>query len=221
MTNYEKFAAMVVARHDDRDGERLMNTGPEDQVPYVASKLMHFAKTTPLVPVINTDISLAGFGVVPAHFAYGTTRYMLLSEITEALGWQIQKAVKWADNDYDMALRDQRDLDEQRGDGRLGYECLRDYLDLGVDALVDDPEANPDAGGQRWSHTGDWLVSDDRLPWLLSCSNWGEEYMDNTRDLMRHAFTGAFGSSVPEAFRPALPHDEALRRARRGPALDA
>lgn len=221
MTTFkEKFAAMVVGRHDDHNGERLMNCGPEDQVPYVLSKLAHFEKTTPLIPVINTDIDLAGFGTAPAHFAYGDTRYMLLSEIAEALGWPIQKAVKWADNDYDMALRDQRDLDEQRGDGRLGYECLRDYLDLGVDALVDDPEAKPDAGGERWSHTGDWLISDDRLLWLLSCSPWGEEFMNNTQDAMRHAFLGAFGSDVPEAFRPELPKDEALRKARRGPALD-
>lgn len=235
----ERFAAMVVARHDDRNGERLMNSGPEEQIPYVTEQLAAFAKTTPLVPVIGTDIDLAGFGTVPAHFMYGETRFMLLSEIAEELGWPIQKAVKWADSQYDYALRDQRRADEERGDGRLGYEYMRDYVDLGVDGLIDDPEANPDGGGQRWSNTGDWLISSGRLPWLLSCSPWGKEFMDNTMPALGYAMRSAWGDklkAIPtytadgqatggNAFTDlfctdGLTEDEARRRAVRGPGLD-
>jgi hypothetical protein len=209
---------MVVARHDGRDGEYLMEEGPDEQAARIAKRLTHFAKTTPLIPVIGTSIDLGGFGRAPLHFRSEWDEYLLLSEAAESLGWPLHKATAWAEREHADALGDQRELDEERGDGRLGYGCLRNYLDLQVYAATDDPEAKPDAGGKRWSRTGDWLVARDRVFTMLLDSPWGEEFMNNTRDLMRHAFKKSFGA-VP-GLEPELPKDEAIERARRGPALD-
>jgi hypothetical protein len=211
---FERFAAQVIARHDGH----LAEEGPEEQTARVAKHLAHFAGTTPLTPVTGGMVDLAGFGSAAVHFRSEWDEYLLLSEAAEALGWPIQQAVAWAEREHADALRDQRELDEERGDGLLGYACLRNFVDLHVWATVDDPEARPDAGGRRWSHSGDWLVAKDRIPSLLLDSPWGSEFMDNTGDLMRHAFKGSFGS-VP-GLEPELARDEAVRRARRGPALD-
>lgn len=163
----KKFAAKAVARHDNREGERLLNCGPQEQVDYVASKIQRFDKSTPLTRVKDMEENLDNRGAVPVHFMHGETRYLLLSEIAEAVDWPIQTAVKWATQEAEFALRDQREADEERGDGLLGYDCMRDYIDLGVDSFIDDPEAKPDGGGQRWSQTGDWLISHRRLEYLL------------------------------------------------------
>ncbi len=216
-THFKRFAAMVVARHDDRGGETLLDHGPEEQVATVVERLLHFAKTTPLIPVIGTDADIAGFGKAPLYFKSEWDEYVLLSQTSESIGWSIQKAYAWADRDYDQAVREQRHLDERRSDHLLGYECMRGVVDLGISAVIDDPEARPDASGHRWSFSGDWLVAKDRLPSLLLDSPWSKEFMDNSMDAMRHAF---FGENAPEGLRPELPLDEALRKARRGPVLD-
>lgn len=227
------FAVQLVAKHD----EHLLDYGPDEQIKRVNEALEHFAKTTPLMPLTDKVVDFAGFCTVPLHFDGPTDKYWLLSEGAAGVGWPIHKAVAWAEQQYDHALRDQRRLDEERGDGRLGWECMRDYLDLGICAIVDDPEANPDAGGKRWSYSGDWLVSCDRIPSFLASSPWSKEYMDNSMDAFRHAAREIFGDKLRQSpvygpdgqptggsafdlFEPKLSKDEALRRARRGPALD-
>jgi hypothetical protein len=204
---------MVIKRHD-----RLMDEGPDEQATRVVARLTHFTKSTPLIPVIGTEIDLAGFGRTPLHFKSEWDEYLLLSEAAESLGWPIHKAVAWAEREHADALRDQREMDEERGDHLLGYECMRNYVDLRIYAIVDDPEAKPDADGKRWSFSGDWLVARDRVFAMLLDSPWGREFIDNSRDFMRHAFTDSFGGAP--GFEPELTKDEARRRARRGPALD-
>jgi hypothetical protein len=160
------FAALAVALHDDHNGEVLLNEGSEVQEARIVSKLKRFTQGTPLTRAKDLEQDL-GRGVVDVHFCHGDTRYMLLSEIATAVDWPIQTAAKWAEMEHEFALRDQRDADEERGDGLLGWDHMRDYVDLGVEGVIDDPEAKPDADGKRWSHTGDWLISHHRLQYLL------------------------------------------------------
>ena len=211
---FERFAAMVVQRYE----AHLCNEGPEVQTRAVLGRLERFSRTTPLIPVTGKMVSLAGFGQAPVRFAGPEDEYLLLSEAAESLGMPLWDAHEWAIKESGWALLEQRELDEERGDGRLGYECVRDYVDLHLDLVMDNPEAKPDAGGRSWSSAGDWLVSTDRLMLLVLDSPWREEFFSNTRDLMRHAFKKSFGS-VP-GLEPELPKGEAIERARRGPALD-
>jgi hypothetical protein len=44
--------------------------------------------------------------------------------------------------------------------------------------------------------------------------------MDNSMDAFRHAAREIFGGNASDIFQPELSKEEALRRARRGPALD-
>lgn len=230
---FRKFAKQVVARHDDN----LLDYGPDEQAERAVSAMERFNRIAELTPVIGTSIDLAGFGKVPVLYASTTDVYMLLSDISEQLGWFHPRACEWAEKRSTWATQDQRRIDEERGDGRLGWECMRDYVDLGLSLCVDDPEAKPDAGGRRWSFSGDWLIAKDRIPDLLSSSPWGKEYMDNSMDAFRHAAREVFGDKLKQSpvvgpdgqptggnaydlFEPELPKDEALRRARRGPALD-
>lgn len=230
---YTPFAEQVVARHDDH----LLDYGPDEQTKQVTDRLEHFAKTTPLTPLTGKVVGFAGFCTVPLHFDGPTDKYWLLSEGAEGVGWPIHKAIAWVEKEYDHAVREQRRMDEERGDGRLGYDLMRDYVDLGVCATVEDPEANPDAGGHRWSYSGDWLVSCDRISAFLASSPWGKEFMDNSMDLFRHAAREVFGDKLRQSpvigpdgqptgqsaydlFEPGLSKDEAIRKARRGPALD-
>lgn len=233
---FETFAAMVVVRHDDRPDRELLNYGPEEQTTEVAERLGRFRKTTPLTWVPDKDIDLAGFGKAPVHFESADDHYLLLSEIAEQLGWPLYKACSLARRYLGYAIEDQRHADEQRGDGRLGYEYMRMWVDLGVSLVMDDPEAKPDGGGRRWSEAGDWLVSHDRLPLLLSYSPWGREFMDNTMPAMGQAMRAIWGDklkSVPtydvdgaptggtaftDMFASDLTEEEALTRARRGPS---
>ncbi|MEU8811127.1 hypothetical protein ACN6K5_001344 [Streptomyces violaceoruber] len=225
-----RFVGMVLDRHDDH----LCNEGPTEQGSRMLKKVNAFARHTPLRPVIDTTVDLAGFGSVPVHFESDHDEYVLLSECAEELGWPLWKAHEWAEQQYLWDVRDQRQADEERGDGLLGYEGLRGYVDLQLDLAMDDPEA----GGTHWVTAGDWLVSTDRLPWLLACSPWGREFVNNTMDAFGHAFVKQFGdklrdiptygpdgqptggNALEDLFGTDLTEEEAFRKARRGPALD-
>lgn len=234
-TLFNKFAEHVVARHDND----LLDYGPDEQTEHVIKAMERLNNVSPLTPVIGTDIDLAGFGKVPALYVSTTDVYMLLSDISEQLGWFHPKAHAWAEQQHGYAVQDQRRKDEERGDGRLGWDLMRGYIDLGLYLCADDPEATPDAGGRRWSQSGDWLISKDRLPLLLSSSPWGKEFMDNTLPAFGHAMRKIHGDklkNIPTVNLDGSPtggnayddlfdtdgltEEEALRRARRGPALD-
>ncbi|MGW1609443.1 hypothetical protein ACWCQZ_08595 [Streptomyces sp. NPDC002285] len=233
------FAEKVVARHD----ALLLNEGPEEQAARAVAALERVSAVTLFAPM-HTElvVDLAGFGEAPIVYVTEEDEYLLLSDVAEALGWPLHKAHAWAELQYSYAIRDQRDHDEERGDGQLGWECLLDYVDLRLDLVEDDPEARPDAGGRQWSHAGDWLISKDRLPALLMSSPWGKEFMDNSLPAFGHAMreiwgdklkdiptvsadgTPTGGNAYDDMFRTdGLTEEEALRRARRarrGPVLD-
>lgn len=227
------FAQHVVGKHDGL----LLDYGPAEQALHVLKALRRVDKVTSFAPVTELEVDLAGFGTAPIVFVTEQDDYLLLSDVAEALGWPLHKADRWARLEHGFAIRDQRDHDEERGDGRLGWECLLDYVDLGLSLVEDDPEANPDANGRRWSHSGDWLISKTRLPALLMSSPWSKEYMDNTLPAFGHAMREIWGDKLKDI--PAISADgeeignaydllstdglskeEALRRARRGPGVD-
>lgn len=150
------------------------------------------------------------------------------------------RAHSFAETMASFDLEDQRREDEERGDGRLGWRRMRDYIRLDIDLIVDDPEAKPDADGKLWSDYSDWLVSRDRLPALISASPWSKEFMNNTLPAFGYAMreiwgdklkgiptygadgTPTGGNAYDDMFSTdGLTEDEAQRRARRGPALDA
>lgn len=229
MNTYADFARMVATLHD----AYLLDYGPEEQAERAVEALEHFHRTTPMTPVTNLVVDLAGFGEVPLRFAsvLEDEHYFLASDLGEQLGWPLHKIDAQLRKEYAFAVTEQRTKDEARGDGRLGWELMRDYLDLGLSLVMDDPEANPDAGGRRWSHAGDWLISTDRLPLMLSRSPWGKEYVDNTIDAWCHGMQKIHGTNrltavdqegnpLPEVrlFHTDLSEDEALRKARRGPS---
>ncbi|MFF3558944.1 hypothetical protein ACFYXS_02730 [Streptomyces sp. NPDC002574] len=232
--NLMRFVGVVLDRHDDH----LCNEGPTEQGVRMLKRIDAFVRHTPLRPVFGMTFDLAGFGCVPVHFESDDAKYVLLSECAEELGWSLPKAHEWAERQYQWDIVDQRRADEERGDGRLGYEGLRGYVDLQLDLIMDDPEAKPDSSGAQWSTAGDWLVSSDRLPWLLSCSPWGQEFFMNTVDAFSHAFVKNFGeqlkdvptygtdgqptggNALEDLFHTDLTEEEALRKARRGPSLD-
>lgn len=215
MIIFEKFVTPIVQRNEDH----LCNDGAEVQIKRAVQQMEHFASTTPLWPVTGKMVSLANFGETPIYFAAADDEYVLLSEAAGSLGMAPWEAHQWGQDQFAWAVQEQREMDEQRGDGRLGYECMRDYLDLRLDLVMDNPGAKPDAGGRRWSSAGDWLVSTDRLMVLILDSPWRDEFMANTGDLMRHAFRGSFGD-LPGFPEPELSEEEAQRRARRGPSLE-
>ncbi|MEV4245244.1 hypothetical protein AB0J63_17740 [Streptosporangium canum] len=226
---FNAFATTIVTANE----EYLLDEGPDEQVARAVQRLEHFAKTTPLTAVQGMVIDLAGFGEAPIHFTSRDNKYLLLSEVAAQLGMPVWQADDWARLQYGYAVKDQRDHDEERGDGRLGYECMRDYLDLNFYFVQDNPEAKPDAGGHRWSTYSDWLISNDRLPLLLCCSPWGKEYMDNTMDAFAHGMRKVWGDKLKdltayradgtpapgvELFHSDLTEEDALKKARRGPS---
>lgn len=232
---FEQFAIDLAERFD----RHLVDEGPEEQAVRMVERLERFSKGIPLTPVHDRVIDLAGFGEVPAHFESAEDPYVLISEVAEQLGWPLHKAHEWAKREHGFAIRDQRDADEERGDGRLGWECMGGYVDLGLSLVLEDPEAKPDSNGRSWSFAGDWLISHDRLPLLLSCSPWGKEFMDNVMPHFNHVARKVWGDQlkgVPtygadgqptggnafeDLFRTdGLSEEEALRRARRGLSLD-
>lgn len=213
------FAAKLVAKHDDR----LINDGPAEQTARVIAALERIAKAVALIPSDgHTAVDLAGFGDVDIVYATPADNYVLLSDIAEQLGWPLHQAHEWARLQHQHAVEDQRDHDEERGDGRLGWECMTDYIDLRLDLFEPDPEhPDRDANGlRRIKSAGDWLIAHDRLPYLLMCSPWGREFFENAKDHMGLSFQRAFGTSFDGLFSSDLTEEEALRKARRGPALD-
>lgn len=234
--DFEKFAAAIVARNDDN----LLDSGPEEQIANAVKALERFAATTPLRPAVAGHmIDLAGFGAAPVHFYGPEDNYLLLSEVSEALGMPIWEASEWVGQEHLWALESQRRIDEERGDGRLGWQCLRGYCDLRFSFTVhhadDYPHCKPDANGAKWTFYGDWLISHDRLLAFIGASPWSKELMDNMSDLFAHAakrfFTGdlanlpairmedgvATGATAADMFHTDLTEEEARAKARRGP----
>ncbi|MEV4181684.1 hypothetical protein AB0J28_09575 [Streptosporangium canum] len=225
---FRTFVAAIVTSND----EYLFNDGPEEQIARAVAALEKFSTTTPLRRVDGRWVDLAGFGDAPIHFEAADDRYLLLSQVAEQLGVPIWDACKWAEHEHQWAIRDQRDQDEERGDGLLGYDCLRNFVDLKLDFVQDNPEAKPDANGKRWSDYGDWLISHDRLPAFIMVSPWGREFMNNTMDHFGHTMRKVWGDKLNdltayradgtpapgvELFASDLTEEEALRKARRGP----
>lgn len=215
----------------------LLDHGPEEQIATAVKRLEYFALTTPLTPVTNTFIDLAGFGEADVYFASADEPYLLLSEVAEQIGMTAWGVCEWARRDHLHAIEDQRQVDEDRGDGMLGYGCLRSLVDMGLSFIRDDPEAKPDAGGKRWSFAGDWLIAHDRIPALMCASPWSREFLDNVGPHMGMSLRKVWGDGlkgVPtygadgqptggNAFDDlfsgdGLTEEEALRRARRGPS---
>lgn len=231
------FAEQLVAKHDDH----LLNCGPEEQAATVLQKMDRLDRIAALTPVDDSDIDLAGFGKAPLLYrAAGdeTVEYLLLSDIADSLGWFMPRAHEFVEKMAGFDLEDQRREDEERGDGRLGWNRMRDYIALGLELVIDDPDSKPDAGGRRMSDFSDWLVSRDRLPALLSASPWSKEFMDNTMPAFGYAMREIWGDKLREILTyrtdgtPAgnayddlfatdgLTEEEARIRARRGPSLD-
>lgn len=248
--SFNGFGLEVAYHHNQADGVQLMEDGPTEQAARVTAALTKFHAHTPLYPVRSQDISvnLFGFGRAPVHFVtfdddgQADERYLLLSEVAEQLGVPLHKAHEWARDDWADALSSQRERDEERGE--LGWECLQDLADLGLWMTVDDDQANPDAGGKRWSTAGDWLISAGRLLAFMTVSPWCTEFLDNAGPLFSHAFLHSgladtlgevatyrqppwdgpmepTGSTLGDHFRreaEEIPEDEAARRAMRGPS---
>lgn len=213
---FRRVAAEIVARNIDH----LAEYSADEQVSRAVAALEKFHRTTPLTPVgPGHFVDLAGFGSAAVYFTGGDRRYVLLSEAAAALGMPAWDACKWARAELLNAIEGQREIDEERGDDRLGWDCLRDHCDLGVWFTVENPEAPPDAGGRRWSDFGDWLISDERLIALILDSPWGSEFMRNASPLFGHAARKAFGEGFGALLPVDIPEDEAVKRARRGPSV--
>ena len=235
---FRDFAAAIVARND----ADLCEYGPEEQIARAVSALERFARFTHLRPAESGHmIDLAGFGSAPVHFIGAKNKYLLISEVAEALGMPIWDACKWAEKQHLWSLQDQRENDEENG--ILGWECLDDYCDLKLWFIADNPEAEPDAGGRRHSDYGDWLISDDRLLMFIAESPWGKEFMANMSDLFAHGmkkfFTGGPLGDTPvyrqdgkqalhddgtpmtanDLWHTDLTEEEARRKASRGPNI--
>jgi hypothetical protein len=239
-STFHQFAKAIVARND----ANLCDYSADEQVARAVEAMENFAVHAPLnAAVPGHMIDLAGFGSAPVHFENDGDKYLLLSEVAEALGMTPWAACKWAREQHLYAIEDQRGLDEERGDGLLGWECLANYCDLNLWFVMENPEAKPDAGGGRWSDYGDWLISHDRLLALIADSPWSKEFMANMSDLFAHGakkfFSGGDLANIPavrmdgnpalhddgtpvttgDLFHSDLSEEEARRKARRGPNI--
>lgn len=179
--HFKRFGAALIDAHDNRPGTDLLDYGPEEQAAKVTERLAQFDKRVPLIPVTSTIVQLGGFGAARVRFTSAADNYLVLSEVADAIGWPLQRAIEWAHKDYDQALREQRMLDEQREDGLLGWECMRGVIDLGVWTVIDDPTAKPDAGGRCYAYGGDWLISHDRVPSLLMDTPMADAFLDRAK----------------------------------------
>lgn len=194
-SSFVSFGLKVACDHEEAAGVTLMDEGPRAQGERAAAQLERFHdKIARLYPVDSwgIEINLFGFGQAPVHYvtfdADGKTdvQYLLLSEVAEALAVPLQRADEWARADELDAIRSQRERDEETG--VIGWECLRDLVDLRLDMIIDDPDAKPDADGRRWSHAGDWLISRDRCLAFMTISPWQKEFLDNASALFGYAF---------------------------------
>jgi len=199
------FALTVAYGHDRSEVYTLMDEGPDEQAERVVTRLLRLHEHRPLWPIHDPThmINLWGFGGVQVHYVvFGDDgnaeyRYVLLSELAEALGVHPAKADRWLQMELNQSLQAQREKDEERGE--LGWECVFDVVDLGLSLIADDPEAKPDAGGLRWSHASDALVEADRLLSFMTVSPWQEEFMKNSSALWGHAFRHAFGDKLADS----------------------
>ncbi|MGW6288819.1 hypothetical protein [Streptomyces sp. NPDC055107] len=161
------FARMLV----EKQPGILYEEGPEEQAEDVVRAMRRIDKVTPLTPVVNDEtVDIPGFGGVYVIFKSTERAYLLLSDICQVIGWPQHKAHAFAERMHEMALADQRRIDEERGDGRFGWEHLLDYVELGVQRTTPDPDATPDVAGKRWTAFGDWFISEKELSWVVSCS---------------------------------------------------
>ncbi|MGX1711380.1 hypothetical protein ACWIFI_18870 [Streptomyces albidoflavus] len=215
---FTPFAEMLVHRHYDH----ITDYTDEEQTNLIVAALERIHRVLPLKISSGLELDLAGFGSARVWFRSADEDYVLLSDVADQLGWHRAHAAKWAEAENRNAVQDQRRRDEERGDGRIGWEYLTDYIDLELCLAMDDEAANPDSTGRRWSHSGDWLISQNRLPWLLTNSPWGKEFVDNTVDAWAHAMQKTFGdpAGLEGLFHSNLTEEEAKRRAKRGPAID-
>jgi hypothetical protein len=170
--------------------EHLCDEGPDEQEQRVIKALEKFNAHTPIQPYVE-PINAFGFAHTLCVFASDPSKptgvYLRLLPLAEQLGITPGKAQSWAKDEYNQSLQAQRENDEERGDGRIGWECLRSVVDLGLFLVMDDEEANPDQSGRRWSFASEWLISLDRLMSLILISPWSKEFMANTRGLMSYA----------------------------------
>ncbi|MBB4699318.1 hypothetical protein [Sphaerisporangium siamense] len=233
---FEQFAKTIVARVE----EDLCDYGPDEQAARVVEALTKFNTHTPITPALPGEmVDLAGFGQAPVYFYGPEGKYCLLSEVAQALGMPIWEACKWARQQHLHALEDQREMDEERGDGLLGYACLRDYLDLRLWCVAEKSEINPATGQPRHIDYGDYLLSRDRLLAFIAASPWGKELMSNMSDLFAHGMkkfmSGTLNdvpvvrmngdgtvipASVDELFHTDLTEEQARAKALRGPNIN-
>ncbi|MCD0450786.1 hypothetical protein LO762_16535 [Actinocorallia sp. API 0066] len=244
-TSLETFALGLASRHEAGQTYTLMNEGPAEQAKRGLENLNRVYAHRKLFPVLDPTvmINLWGFGGVQVHFVtFGpddkaTHRYVLMSELAEALAVHPAHADKWLHMEQEQALRAQREHDEEAG--TLGWDYVLDVIDLGLDMIVDDPEAKPDRDGRRRSHASDALIEADRLLSFMTISPWNREFLDNSSALWGHAFRHAFGDKLAESpvfdsdgnaipgksaadflgDTEGLTEEEAARRAIRGPGL--
>ncbi len=210
---FHQFAKDIVTRNE----QHLCDYGPAEQIARAVEALERFHAHTPLRPARPGHmVDLAGFGSAAVHWYGPNDQYLLISEVGAALGMPAWDTTRWARQQYLYAVEDQRQADEERGDGRLGYELMRDYLDLRLWCVADNPAAAPDAGGRRYSDYGDWLISSDRLMLFILDSPWGKEFQANMRDLLAHGARKFLGGDL---FHTDLSEEEARRKARRGPTI--
>lgn len=219
-------ARAIVAARDNN----LLDYGADEQINLATEALDVFHARRPLQAVAGRALDLAGFGEATIHFESTDLdkRYLLVTEVGAALGMEPWKACKWARQRWEWAVLDQRRDDEENG--RLGYEYLDDHVDLRVLFYADDvPDAKPDANGKKWEHYGEWLISDSVMLSFLMDSPWGHEFFKNARDHMGIAFRSTFGANVKDErdqevlnslFGTDLSEEEALRKAKRGPAVE-
>ncbi len=245
MSIFREFAAKVVAEQDDN----LLDEGPEVQTENVVKALEKVHARRSLFSYV-TEINAFGFGTTQTCFATADAgprdTYLQLFPLANAIGIPIANAAKLAESKRLFAIEDQRRHDEESG--HLGWDYLNDWISLDLWLILDDPSANPDAGGRKWTHGSDWLVSLDRLTELVMLSPWGKEFMDNAQPMFSYAFkasgleakAGGVGSIVrrvaedgTESWVPSgrtladalaedregLTEDEARARAFRGPVL--
>lgn len=235
---FQPYADQLVQELDQRTGWKWMETGPEDQARLAVEAVSRVHRAKPLFPASGTSIDLAGFGTTERIFSSAEGGYVSGLATADALGWLPYKFHAWATKQREWALMEQRKDDEERADGRLGWHHMTDYISLDMWAIMDDPEAKPDAGGGRYSEVGEWLIAERRLPWLLSCSPWGREFYENTKDHFGMVFKAAVGEKLKavqtfgadgqptggnaydDMFVTDLTEEQALRKARRGPVAD-